>query len=534
MLSEHHLRANLTALAAAGTPAPALGRVEPDRLRVTLRDGRVDLAIRTASGDWSALVPGSAAIPREARTVCLVGAQGGRGIEVLRTERPDLQLVVVEPDPAHALVMLSSSDWSEAIRRNRLVVLIGPDYPGSSTCAGKIDVSASPHVCLDEGLAANRQADVERARHVVGRIFREAQANLDARRAFAPRYLLQTLENLPAIARGGDTAALQNRFPGIPALIVGAGPSLDDQSPDVAALADRAIVIASDTALSPLRAAGIDPPLVLAVDPSEWNARHLAGTTGNRGSWLVAEGSVHPTAVDRFAGRTFFFEVSGHEPWPWFREHGLTRGRVRAWGSVVTSAFDLALRMGCNPIVFAGLDLAFTGGRTYCRGTAHEEIWGQWIAAGDTWENVWKFLVSRQPQQTERDLHGASAITTPYLAAFRNWLVEQVNAAPGDRRFINTTGAGIMHGPRIEQASLQQTLGGLPRVSMSDVQETLRTSYTAATRGQMRRAAARNAARAFEGASNPLATRWRQFTVGSLDVRQVLGVLNNAAEKLES
>src|SRR5439155_23928291 len=125
----------------------------------------------------------------------------------------------------------------------------------------------------------------------------------------------------------------------------------------------------------PLLAAGIPPHVAVAVDPSDLNAQHLRDLPDTRGVWLVAEASVDPTVFPQFARRTFTFRVSNHHPWPWLDEHGLGRGQLQAWGSVLTTAFDLACKAGCNPIVFAGADLAYTGGLLYCRNTVYEPEW---------------------------------------------------------------------------------------------------------------------------------------------------------------
>jgi GTPase SAR1 family protein len=47
---------------------------------------------------------------------------------------------------------------------------------------------------------------------------------------------------------------------------------------------------------------------------------------------------------------------SDHEPWPWLRSLGLDRSVLEVWGSVLTGAVDLAIRMGCSPIVLVGAD----------------------------------------------------------------------------------------------------------------------------------------------------------------------------------
>src|SRR5262245_10320348 len=143
MLSEQHLVANLEALARAGTPAPPLGRVDPEQLRLLERDGDVALAIRSGDGAWVVLDDdGSTAHAVTAatpRTICVIGTRAGRTIDAVTARRPQAQIIAFEPDPTHALILLSRRNWSSAIASGELVLLIGPDYPGASASARRFD-----------------------------------------------------------------------------------------------------------------------------------------------------------------------------------------------------------------------------------------------------------------------------------------------------------------------------------------------------------------------------------------------------------
>src|SRR6185436_528369 len=116
--------------------------------------------------------------------------------------------------------------------------------------------------------------------------------------------------------REGDVADLQGALESTPAVVVGAGPSLDSQLDALRALAGRAAIIAVDTALRPLLAAGITPHIVVAVDPSSINASHLVDVTGSESVFLVAEASVDPHAIAAFRERVFACRVASHDPWP--------------------------------------------------------------------------------------------------------------------------------------------------------------------------------------------------------------------------
>jgi hypothetical protein len=178
---------------------------------------------------------------------------------------------------------------------------------------------------------------------------------------------------------------------------------------------------------------------------------------------LAAEGSLHPSAFARFAGRVVSFTVSDHEPWPWLEAAGLRRGGLRAWGSVLTSAFDLARHLGCDPIVFAGADLAYTAMRPYCRHTIYDAQWQEWIDKGCSWELLMEEYFSRQPEAYREDVHGERVRTSPNLVSFRDWLVEQISRLPSTT-VINATGNGILHGGAIRLATLHEAIGGAARL----------------------------------------------------------------------
>lgn len=398
---------------------------------------------------------------RPSDLLVVIGLGAGFILDALEARGWRGRVLALEPEPDLISVLRGRRDlrsWTEA---DRLRILAAPEFAGADDCWRWFDETGEePPVIVNPVLARVRPEATQAARGLVTRLRFNAESNAQARRQFGGRYLLNTLRNLQAIADEGDVLSLTGAAPHVPAVVVAAGPSLDENIEWLREVARRAVVIAVDTALRPLLAAGIHPHLAVAVDPGETNARHLTELPACPDTYLVAEASVAPSAVAAFQGRTFLFSVSNHEPWPWLRANGAGRGRLRAWGSVLTSAFDLALEMGCTPIAFAGADLAFTGHRPYARGVAYEEDWRRLREWGVPLEEQWRQQVEGWPRTEEPGIDGAPARTAPHLVAFRDWLVEQTRLQP-KRRFVNLTGAGILHGGRIEAMSAAQFASGI-------------------------------------------------------------------------
>jgi hypothetical protein len=220
-----------------------------------------------------------------------------------------------------AIVLAPDADAAQALRgrfqapatRDRVTLLSGPDYAGASGIWRPAQLpSEDPPVLIDPAVGERDPETVAHAEGTVRRIIAEARANAEARRTHAGRYLLHTLANAARIAREGDVASLAGSLQNAPAIVVGAGPSLDGIIPELAACRQRSIIIAAATAARPLLSHGVAPHFIVSLDPSEANAMHLAGLHNTRSSWLVAEPSLHPAGLASFEGRTFFFKVSDH------------------------------------------------------------------------------------------------------------------------------------------------------------------------------------------------------------------------------
>ena len=470
MLSADILAGNLAALTRAQGACPALGPLR-DSMRVTLSGPHVNIEVHSGDDGWQPIdapgetLAGAAWLDEPAAgasQAIVVGA--GLGYALERAERLGIRKVVaIEPDPGVATLLLSRRDWSGWFESGGLRLLTGPDYRGLADTARFLDGLSDIPILANRARAHAEPEPSARAAAIAERLAQDAKANGQARQRFAGPYLLQTLTNLPAIAHEGDVRALAGAFGRAPGIVVGAGPSLDDNIGDLRQLDDRAVIIATDTSLGPLLAGGVRPHLVVGIDPSALNALHLTTPEASGDVMLAAEGSLHPSVFPRFAGRIVSFTVSDHEPWPWLDAAGLRRGRLRAWGSVLTSAFDLARHLGCDPIVFAGADLAYTGMRPYCRHTIYDAQWQEWIDKGCSRELLMEEYFSRQPEAYRDDLHGERVRTSPNLVSFRDWLVEQIARLP-PARVINATGNGILHGGGIRLATLHEALGEAPRL----------------------------------------------------------------------
>ncbi len=465
------------------------------------------------------------------RTIVLLGCGLGYLAEVLLDAVPDLRVVAIEPSSELAHACRNRRNWDEASAAGRFDLRSWPDVDTPNPLWELFDRDEpDPVVAAHPVLEREVPALVARMRARVGRIVFDGRGNAEARRRQAGRYLLNSIRNLGAIAGGADVSILQNAFAGVPAVVVGAGPSLDAHLDSLKALSTKALVIAVDTTLRPLANAGVRPHLAVALDPTDLNARHLIDLPDVRDTWLVAEPSVAPAAIAPFEDRLFTFRVADHHPWPWLTGIGLGRQLLRVWGSVLTAGLDLAIFTGANPITFVGADLAFTGGRPYCRGAIWEQDWAASTGRGQSLSDRFADDLAARPIEHVADLRGQLTPTTPHLLAFREWLLGRMREERGTR-FFNASGAGILFGDPIVQESLKPLL---ERPSVSGIRNRIRTFAFQGDRKteQQRRAIAAALRRVLDGDNDFPREAWASFGQATVGRDELEAVISGVVESL--
>ncbi len=269
--------------------------------------------------------------------------------------------------------------------------------------------------------------------------------------AFSRTWIEQGAKNLPAIARWPSVAALDGAFAGKPMIIVAPGPSLARNIEQLRGLAGRAVLACFSHSLKPVVAAGLEPDLVITVDPQDVQY-HFAGCDLSR-TCLVNAATVHPslfglgaraclTAGANSLLDDWIFDGLGEEAW------------IAGGGSVATSAFSLALRWGCDPIVFVGLDLSFPGGNYYVAssvdGTARAVADERGHVRVEGWSDGFRSMKAHggpaAPAERAIELpgwHGGTVPSSFMFSMFHRWFVEKMRSI-GDTstRVYNCTEGG--------------------------------------------------------------------------------------------
>jgi hypothetical protein len=237
-------------------------------------------------------------------------------------------------------------------------------------------------------------------------------------------------------------------------IIVAPGPSLATNIDQLRALDGRAVLACFSHSLKPVVAAGLTPDLVITVDPQDVRY-HFAGADLSK-TCLVNAVTAHP-ALFQLGARGYLSCAANSLLDNWIFDGLGEEARIPGGGSVATSAFSLALRWGCDPIVFVGLDLSFPGGNYY----VSSSVDGHARAVADErghvrvegWSDGFRSMkASGGPEApAERSIelpgwHGGTVPSSFMFSMFHRWFVEKMRAVTDTRVYNCTEGGAFIDG----------------------------------------------------------------------------------------
>ena len=186
-----------------------------------------------------------------------------------------------------------------------------------------------------------------------------------------PETVARLEENRDLVAIDGDAGSLFDTHPGGTVLVAGAGPSLADGYPWIRRHRGKKHLIAVDSALKPLDAAGIIPDAVVAVDARrDMLLKMFTGLEPEsfRKTALVYFPCVHRDVLELWPGP----RLVAYQDHPLYRllARKYPRQHLFCSGSVLHPAVDLAVGMGAAEVVLFGADFGYPGRATHVAGTA--------------------------------------------------------------------------------------------------------------------------------------------------------------------
>lgn len=172
------------------------------------------------------------------------------------------------------------------------------------------------------------------------------------------KVLTNAIRNLARLPQSHLGQALEGKCAGIPAIVVGAGPSLNQAVHELAKLKDHAIIIAGGSAARALNAQGIEPHVFAHVDPKPPYHRFLEQECFE--TPFFYQGRFCSDLLPLVQGPLMWMADGGNYPLEtWMAaESGVFAERFDAGWTVANFSTAIAAHLGCSPIILVGMDFS--------------------------------------------------------------------------------------------------------------------------------------------------------------------------------
>jgi hypothetical protein len=317
-------------------------------------------------------------------------------------------------------------------------------------------------------------------REEVAQLVQRGGVNDATHRLRARIWIQDVFANIDLLREHPTFLALARKYRGVPAFIVGAGPSLGKNGKHLAEAAQKGIVIALNSSARALDSYGVEPQVLACMESID--VSHLFANVSyiDRVARAISV-TAHPRSLRTGGGPLLpIFEGIQQQNVPLtelFGHNGLSVS-----GSVSTLAFALAERLGCSPIVFVGQDLAYTDGKAYAPGTPYQESRVRLGSDGQTLEHDWcdtlktahnqgeNKMIDREPLREVTAWGGEGTVmSTIGFCAVRAWCESASVTLAQNRpetRLVNATEGGARIAG-FEELGLADLLATLPEQHIS-------------------------------------------------------------------
>ncbi|MBB6632582.1 motility associated factor glycosyltransferase family protein [Cohnella thailandensis] len=362
--------------------------------------------------------------------VLLYGLGMGHHLQLLLTYFPSKWFYLYEPDAELFRISLATENMADILCHPNLKALsVGLTaeakrqliYPICTHAQGACAFLYIPYY------ARTNEEEISTLREEFPTFVSEFKVNYSTRNRYKEQWLQNRLNHLATNLSSVPLRVLKDRFMGVPAVIVGSGPSLTEAVEGIKTLHDQCLIIAAGTSIQPLLHHGIKPHIVVMADGgaivekvfTDSESRTVpmlySPTTNYRVTDVMRGGLIHYYDTSDLVSK-HYMEISEEDP------------VLRSSASVTGLAIQAAVYMGCQEVVFAGQDFSFPGEVHYAPGVTHFGEQGQ------------KWVVSKADVLVENVCGTHNRTTASYAVLLRN-TVEIISLYP-NTRFINTSSVG--------------------------------------------------------------------------------------------
>lgn len=286
--------------------------------------------------------------------------------EILKQKEPNTLVFVFEHSIEIFIAMLYYFDLKSIIESNKFIFFIGEinqfsDYFLNIFNSDLFFYSTAPLVVFTS--PAKRALKKEYLK-IHSYIFEQLSLNLfhigndhyDTLLGFH-----NIIANVEEIISSPSLSCLENKFQNTPVFIISNGPSLDKNIMDLKKIAGKGLIISTESAILPLMKNKIKPDILCVIERIENSyLYHFKDKNYPDDISLLALALINKNIFPSFSGPKIPIFRNTESINMWINKFlGESKSSIDAGANVSHLAFEIAVYIGANPIIFVGQDFAF-------------------------------------------------------------------------------------------------------------------------------------------------------------------------------
>ena len=343
--------------------------------------------------------------------VAILGLGNGMHIrEMLKKLSPSNAVVIVEPSAEMFNIVMNEFDISDILSDRRVFLAVDGVSDGIYNEFLGVYLNYSNYDLLDIHALPNYDRIFKDRFIELMNMYKSAAELIVVERntkiKFSGEYISNILNNYEDIINNYTINELKDKFKevdvsNVPAIIVAAGPSLDDNINELKKAVGRAFIIVVDTALKTVLNAGIMPDMSVLVDPHK--PMVLFNHTDIEKIPMVAYHRASHKITSRINAPKFYFGEPNQYISHIYKKYAkIDVDCLETGGSVANNAFSLAKDLGFKTIILVGQDLSFKEDRSFTMGAYGKNIEKTKLAKKQ--ETVWVDGINGEKVETLKNL----------------------------------------------------------------------------------------------------------------------------------
>lgn len=372
----------------------------------------------------------------------IFGIGNGDYLATFRRQNPENPIFVYEPDEAVFFALMNHRDLSEILEDENLFLGVGKQGIDSIRNWMEIGINYSNYEYLVFCALPGYTSVYPYEYLLLKRTFMETIETLvlkrNTLRAEAGLIVENELSHIRDCVKQASLAELiaaferENVKEERTAILVAAGPSLDNNIQELKAVEGKAFIMAVDTAMKPLLQAGIKPDMFITVDPVK--DMFLYEQEGIEEIPMILSVNVRAGVSKLHTGKHFYTMHNGDYIDSIMKRYEKETVAVLSGGSVATDAFEILRKMKFATIILVGQDLAYPGNRTHAKAAYDRDV--------DSKAGEGLYF-------TVEDIHGEPILTRLDMNHYRRWFEDKISANPKLRVIDGTEGGAKIRGTQI-------------------------------------------------------------------------------------